>query len=165
MEPRYFFTYSGFGGGFGGMGGGMGCGFNRWGNPGFNYQGMNGYNFVDYSGGWNPSIHDMMLKNNIDYVFQKYDYNFSGQLEGNEFFYAYSELCLRMGLCPPQSYQDVWSAVMASDTNMNGRISKMEMFMLFKRIQGINDGMMMNQGMGMNMGFGGMGFGMNLGGW
>jgi len=149
----------------GGMGGGMGYSFNRWGVPGLNYQSMNGYNFVDYSGGWNPNIHDIMLKNNIDFVFQKYDYNRTGQLEGNEFFYAYSELCLRMGLCPPQNYHDVWNAVMVCDTNMNGRISKMEMFMLFKRIQGISDGMMMNQGMGMNMGFGGMGFGMNLGGW
>jgi hypothetical protein len=45
------------------MGGGMG--FNRWGNTGFNYQGMNGYTFVDYSGGWNPAIHDQLLQNNI----------------------------------------------------------------------------------------------------
>jgi hypothetical protein len=158
----------------GGMGGGIGSGFNRWGNSGFNYQGMNGYTFVDYSGGWNAAIHDQMLKNNIDFVYQKYDYNFSGQLEGNEFFYAYSELCLRMGLCPPQNYQDVWNAVMAGDANMNGRVSKMEMFVLFKRIQGISTGMMMNQGMGMNMGFGGgmggmgmggMGYGVNMGGW
>ena len=73
-----------------------------------------------------------------------------------------------MGLCPPQNYQDVWNAVLAGDANMNGRVSKMEMFILFKRIQGINAGMMMNQGMGMNVGFGGMGgmgFGINMGGW
>ena len=44
---------------------------------------MNGYNFVDYSGGWNAAVHDQMLKNNIDFVYRKYDYNFSGQLEGN----------------------------------------------------------------------------------
>ena len=30
-----------------------------------NYMGMNGFNNVDYSGGWNPQVHDMMLKNNI----------------------------------------------------------------------------------------------------
>ena len=42
------------------MGMGMG-GFNRWATPGFNYQGMNGYNYVDYSGGWNPMVHDQML--------------------------------------------------------------------------------------------------------
>ena len=68
----------GFNVGFGGNGGGMGgMGFNRWGNPGFNYQSMNGFNHVDYSGGWNAQIHDQMLKNNIDFVYQKYDTNFS----------------------------------------------------------------------------------------
>jgi hypothetical protein len=139
-------------------------GFNRWGNSGFNYQTMNGYNHVDYSGGWNPNIHDQMLKTNIDFVYQKYDNNFTGQLEGNEFFYAYSELCLRMGLCPPQNYQDVWNAVMSSDSNMNGRVSKMEMFILFKRIQGVNSGMGFNQGMGMGVSMGGMNMGINLGG-
>jgi hypothetical protein len=65
----------------GGMGMG-GLGFNRWGNAGLNYQTMNGFTFVDYSGGWNPSVHDMMLRNNIDLVFMKYDMNRSGQLEG-----------------------------------------------------------------------------------
>ena len=43
---------------------------------------MNGYNYVDYSGGWNPMIHDQMLIAKIDMVFQRYDMNFSGQLEG-----------------------------------------------------------------------------------
>jgi hypothetical protein len=55
-------------------------GFNRWGNQGMNFQGMNGFNYVDYSGGWNPNIHDQMLRNNIELVFQRYDMNFSGQL-------------------------------------------------------------------------------------
>ena len=63
----------------GGMGGGMGM-FNRWGRAGMNYQGMNGFTMVDYSGGWNPMIHDQMLMTKIDIVFQRYDFNFSGQL-------------------------------------------------------------------------------------
>ncbi len=138
-----------------GMGGGMG--FNRWGNTGCNFQGMNGYTFVDYSGGWNPAIHDQMLRNNVELVFQRYDLNFSGQLEGQEFFYAYRDLCLMMGVCPPMNYQDVWNAAMSSDYNGNGRISRPELFMLFKRIQGIN------QGMVMNVGWGGMGGGMGMG--
>ena len=72
----------GMGGGMGGMGmGGMG-GFNRWGTPGMNYMGMNGFCNVDYSGGWNPAIHDAMLQQKIEIVFQRYDMNFSGQLEG-----------------------------------------------------------------------------------
>ena len=62
-----------------GMGMGMG-GFNRWANAGMNYMGMNGFNSVDYAGGWNPAVHDMMLRNNIDRVFMQYDMNMSGQL-------------------------------------------------------------------------------------
>lgn len=53
-----------------------------------------------------------------------------------------------MGICPPQNYQDVWNAVQQCDYNGNGRISKQEMFMLFKRIQGINMGASYNVGWG-----------------
>lgn len=106
---------------------------------------MNGYVYVDYSNGWNPNYHDQILRNNIDVVYQRYDMNFTGQLEGNEFFYAYRDLCLMMGMAPPMDYQSVWNAVMQSDTNFNGRVSKMEMFMMFKRIQGIG---MNNNGWG-----------------
>ena len=60
----------------------MDCGFNRWMHPGFNYQGMNGFNYIDYSGGWNPMVHDQMLVAKINIVFQRYDFNFSGALEG-----------------------------------------------------------------------------------
>lgn len=55
-------------------------GFNRWGNSGMNYQTMNGYQNIDYSGGWNSNYHDQLLRNNIDIVYQRYDMNFSGQL-------------------------------------------------------------------------------------
>lgn len=92
MGRRYRFFHAGFGG-FGGggfiqnmanMGLGMPGGFmNRWLTPGFNYQGMNGFNYVDYGGGWNPNIHDQMLVAKINIVFQRYDMNMSGQLEGN----------------------------------------------------------------------------------
>ena len=161
----------GMGMGMGGMG--MG-GFNRWAgmNPGYNYMGMNGFHNVDYSGGWNPAVHDMMLRQNIDRVFMQYDMNMSGQLEGQEFFFAYRDLCLSMGVCPPMSYQDVWQAVMSCDYSGDGRINRMELFMLFKRIQGINMGMTFNLGWG-GMGGGmmgpgmmgpGMGMGMGMGG-
>lgn len=101
----------GMGMGMGGMGVNVGFNqspgfqFNRWGSmcPGF--QQMNGFTFVDYNSGWNASYHDNLLRSNIDFVFQQYDFNFSGQLTGNEFFYAYRDLCLRMGLAPPMSYQ------------------------------------------------------------
>jgi hypothetical protein len=106
---------------------------------------MPGFCQIDYSGGWNPNMHDNMLINNIRQVYMRYDFNRNGQLEGNEFFYAYRDLCLMMGVAPPQSYQDVWQAAMACDQNRDGRISPPEMFMLFKRIQGINAGMMAMQ--------------------
>ena len=60
-------------------GGGMG-GFNVWANSNTNYQGMQGFNQVDYSGGWNPNIHDTMLKRNINDVYMRYDMNRTGQL-------------------------------------------------------------------------------------
>lgn len=115
-----------------------GFGFNRWANHGCNYQAMNGFNYVDYSGGWNPMFHDQMLRNNIDLVFQIYDRNYSGQLEMNEFFNAYRDLCLRMGICPPMDFNSFMNAARQADTNFDGRISKMEMFMMFKHIQAIN---------------------------
>ena len=99
MESRYLFLYlGGFNGGYGGNqgyggggfvggqsygGGGFvnpSSGFNRWANSGMNYQGMNGFTFVDYSGGWNPAMHDQLLRNNIDFVFNMYDMNRTGQL-------------------------------------------------------------------------------------
>ena len=118
-----------------------------------NYQGMNGFQMVDYSQGWNPMVHDQMLQQKIEICFQRYDMNMSGQLEGQEFFYAYRDLCLMMGIAPPMNYQDVWNAVTQSDYNGNGRVSRIEMFMLFKRIQGIQQGQMFN-----NWNQGGMGW-------
>ena len=79
---------------------------------------------------------------------------------------AYRDLCLSMGVAPPMNYQDVWAAVMSCDYNGNGRVNKMELYMLFKRIQGINSGMTFNVGWGgmgggmMGPGMGGMGMGM-----
>ena len=76
----------GMGGGMGGMGGGMGGmgggwqGFNRWANSNINYQTMEGYTNVDYSNGWSANIHDQLLRNNVDFVFQHFDMNCTGQL-------------------------------------------------------------------------------------
>ena len=62
-----------------------------------------------------------------------------------------------MGLAPPQSFQEVFNAVKVCDSNSDGRVNKMEMFTLFKSIQGINAGA--------NMGINGVGVNMNVGGW
>ena len=40
---------------------------------------MNGYQQVDYSGGWNNS-HDQRLQQQVQQVFQRYDKNQSNQL-------------------------------------------------------------------------------------
>ena len=103
---------------------------------------MNNFVMVDYNGGWNPNTHDTMLRNNIDAIFMTYDSNRSGSLEGQEFYNGYRDLCLRMGMCPPQDYMTLWNTIAQVDTNRDGRISKMEMFTMFKRLQGINSGVM-----------------------
>ena len=121
-------------------------GYNYWGNQGHNvnYQQMPGYNPVDYSKGWNSNKHDQDLRHLIRTAYQQFDSKRSGQLDGPDFFNAYTHLCLQMGLAPPQTQQDVWNAVQQCDTNKDGKISQWEMFNLFKKIQGINAGMMMN---------------------
>ena len=66
-----------------GHGHGNGFGFNRWHREGYQgYMQQPGYVRVDYSGGWNPNVHDQMLLNNIRQVYMRYDMNRSGQLEG-----------------------------------------------------------------------------------
>ena len=93
-QPQY---NQGFNGGFGGQQGGFGNsghhghhghhgqgGFNpnRWGSNNMSFQNMNGYMNVNYNQGWNAGQHDQMLQTNIDYVYNVYDKNRSGQLEG-----------------------------------------------------------------------------------
>lgn len=51
-----------------------------------------------------------------------------------------------MGMAPPNNYQEVFQAAQQCDTNRDGRVSRQEMFMLFKRIQGIQQGQMHWQG-------------------
>ena len=83
-----------------------------------------GFCNVNYGQGWNPNVHDQMLRNNIDQIYMRYDQNRSGQLEGQEFFYGYRDLCLMMGIAPPQTPQEVMQAASACDQNHDGRISK-----------------------------------------
>lgn len=45
-------------------------------------------------------------------------------------------------MAPPQDYYTLWNAIAQADTNRDGKISKMEMFTMFKRVQGINAGIM-----------------------
>ena len=96
---------------------------------------MNGFQQQNYSQGWGNN-HDQKLQQNIQMVFQKYDQNRTGQLEGQEFFNAYRDLCLSMGMAPPNSYQEVWQAVQQCDQNRDGKVSQQEMFMLLSFSRG-----------------------------
>ena len=84
---------------------------------------MNGYQQVDYSGGWG-NHHDQRLQQQVQVIFQRYDTNRTGTLEGQEFFNAYKDLCLQMGMAPPNNYQEVWQAVQQADQNRDGRVNQ-----------------------------------------
>ena len=104
---------------------GVGLQYNRWAQPNYNYHSMPGFQRVDYSGGWNANIHDNMLKNAINQVFTKHDTNRNGQLDPHEFYPAYHDLCLMMGMAPPRTQQDVQNAYNQFDVNRDGMISPM----------------------------------------
>ena len=116
------------GGGFGQPGFG-GPGF---GGPGFMPQNMGSFS---YTGGPWGQQHDFDLQQKIEYIFQKYDRNMTGQIDGGEFFMAYQELCQITGRPAPADYWTVQQIAQQSDQNFDGRISRQEMFMLFKRQQ------------------------------
>ena len=119
---------------------------------------MNHYHQVDYSGGWNNQ-HDQRLQQQVQQVFQRYDKNHSQQLEGEEFFHAYRDLCLQMGMAPPNSYQEVWQAAQQIDQNRDGKVSPQEMMTLFKNIQGVQQQGGQQQGWGGQQQGGQQGFG------
>ena len=68
-------------------------------------------------------------------VFQKYDQNGTGQLDAGEFYPAYQELCRLTGQSAPQSFEQVQQIAQQTDKDFDGRISKQEMLMLFKKSQ------------------------------
>lgn len=99
--------------------------------------GYNPYNGGCYPSGFgygNLNNNDTLLRNHIDKVYAMYDISRTGYVEGNTFEYAFRELCGMYGLIPP-NFLELRQIAMAADTNYDGRISKMEMFNLFKRIQ------------------------------
>ena len=127
---------SGFNSGFGGGFGGGGFGYNSGYNAGFvNPMGVGGGAF-SYNGQW-LNTHDVFLRNEIDRVYAMYDRNFTGQLEGQEFYFAYRDLCAATGQMPPapNDFYRIQAIAQQADTNFNGRIDKGEMYMLFKRCQ------------------------------
>ena len=121
---------------------GIGMPFNVWARPNYDYTKMKLYQMVDYSGGWNPNIHDEMLKFHISEVVRKHDCNRNGQMDPCEYHPAYRDLCLRMGLAPPKSFVELKGTFERFDTNRDKKLSSLEMFVAFKAIQGVIPDMM-----------------------
>jgi len=71
-----------------------------------------------------------------------------------------------MGMSPPNNQQEVWQAVQQCDQNRDGRVNRMELLILFKRIQGVQGGYGMQQqgGFGQQHGQGGFGQQQGFGG-
>lgn len=110
--------------GMGGMGmGGMG--------------GMGGYGGVCYARRINPNFSmtydDMMLRNQIDQIFYRYDINRTGTLNFNELYMYLNELFGNMGYMGFQiSPQEAINLFRQADTDFNGQINKYELFNMFK---------------------------------
>jgi hypothetical protein len=123
----------GFGGGFnpgyntgyvGGMGMGMGLGVGS---------------YTPYYTTMHPSalqtasmINDMQLRQYIDQVFMRYDFNRTGTLNLQELHMFLNELFSLCGIMHTVSYGDAYNALMAMDANRDGQINKYELFNLFR---------------------------------
>lgn len=126
------------------------------------------------------TVNDMMLRQYIDQVFMRYDFNRTGTLNLPELHVFLNELFMMCGLPRRVSYTEAFQALMAMDANRDGQINKFELFNLFHYINtpgfrpvpysyggysyggmGMGMGGMGMGGMGMgSMGMGGMGMGM-----
>ena len=118
-------------------------------------------------------INDMMLRQYIDQVFMRYDFNRTGTLNLTELHVFLNELFMMCGLPRRVGYQEAFQALMAMDSNRDGQINKFELFNLFHYLQtpgfrplpysyggrSFGIGGMGMSGMGMGMGMGGMGMG------
>ena len=131
-------------GGFGGPGGyGQPGGFGQpgfhqpgFGQPGFVQPGFGGQGGFSFQPGmqWGYD-HDNQLRNQIEIVFQQFDRNRSGYIDNGEFFPAYCTLCQMTGQAAPHDFYQIQNIARQTDQNFDGRISRQEMFMLFKRAQ------------------------------
>lgn len=114
------------------------------------------------------NLGDMQLRQYIDQIFMRYDYNGTGTLNLPELHVFLNELFQMSGYPRVVTYQEAYSALMAMDSNRDGQINKYELFNLFRYMT--QPGFQplpysygsYNYGMG-GMGMGGMG-GMGMGG-
>lgn len=87
-------------------------------------------------GGQQGGNSDQLLKSKIDEIFSRYDKDNTGNLEQAEFQGFFDELCHLLNRPSPTDYNQFVEAAKSIDSNYDGRISKMELFTLFKRATG-----------------------------
>jgi hypothetical protein len=79
---------------------------------------------------------DQILRNNIDQIFSKYDRDGTGYLEPTEFQAFFGELCNLLGRPPVNDYNQFVTIAKSIDADKDGRISKPEIFTVFKQATG-----------------------------
>lgn len=126
--------------GMGGMGMGMGMG------------GMG-------MGMGNQVISDMMLRQYIDQVFMRYDFNRTGTLNLPELHVFLNELFMMCGIPRQVSYTEAFQALMQMDNNRDGQINKFELFNLFRYLTTPGFRPLPYSFGGRAFGMGGMGYG------
>jgi hypothetical protein len=77
-------------------------------------------------------INDMQLRQYIDQVFMRYDFNRTGTLNLPELHVFLNELFQMCGHNRMVSYQEAYAALVQMDSNRDGQINKYELFNLFR---------------------------------
>lgn len=77
-------------------------------------------------------ISDLQLRQFIDEVFMRYDYNRSGNLNLPELHIFLNELFALTGVKKLFSYEEAYGALASMDANRDGQISKFELFNLYR---------------------------------
>lgn len=80
------------------------------------------------------NLSDIMLRQYIDQIFNRYDYNRNGTLDPQELHTFLSDLFQMCGMPRYVSYQEAYMALMQMDSNHDGQVNKYELFNLFKHM-------------------------------
>lgn len=79
-------------------------------------------------------VSDLQLRQFIDEVFMRYDYNRSGRLNLPELHIFLNELFMLTGFKKTFTYEEAYGALASIDANRDGQISKFELFNLYKLV-------------------------------
>jgi hypothetical protein len=116
------------------------------------------------------NVSDLQLRQFIDEVFMRYDYNKSGTLNLPELHIFLTELFSLTGMKKTFSYEEACGALQTMDANRDGQISKFELYNLYRHMTQpgyqpvtVSFSNFRYGGLGMSPGIGmGMGMGMGL---